>query len=97
MTFWSNTGEALQRQPDNYYGLQVSKFSLRYEECGSNSSSFPYALHRNTHNLFVLQCCEFGTATCDFEIYLMEGFSGRPPGGERQEWNDCGRIAGVLR
>ena len=65
MTFWSNTGEALQRQPDNYYGLQVSKLSLKYEECGSNSSSFLYALHRNTHNLFVLQCCEFGTATCD--------------------------------
>ena len=34
MTFWSNTGEALQRQPDNYYGLQVSKLSLRYVDCG---------------------------------------------------------------
>ena len=30
MTFWSNTGEALQRQPDNFYGLQVSKSSYRY-------------------------------------------------------------------
>ena len=53
MTFWSNTGEALQRQPDNYYGLQVSKLSLRYVECESNSSSFLHALHMNTHNLFV--------------------------------------------
>ena len=33
MTFWSNTGEALRRQPDNYYGLQVSKYKFKYKYC----------------------------------------------------------------
>ena len=28
MTFWSNTGEGLRRQPDNYYGLKVFCFVL---------------------------------------------------------------------